>query len=120
MRVVIVNADVLKTRKDAVLRFAKAYREAVDWMYADPDAIKRYAQKVMSPEEFVRRSIPKIYPKASLQTDEMKDMDGHPARCREIEVPRSAARQGAAGRASADSAAVMMAEAAGCGGAARG
>jgi NitT/TauT family transport system substrate-binding protein len=76
VRVVIVNADVLKTRKDAVLRFAKAYRDAVDWMYADPDAIKRYAQKVMSPEEFVRRSIPKIYPKASLQTDEMKDMAG--------------------------------------------
>ena len=76
VRVVIVNADVLKNRKDAVLRFAKAYREAVDWMYADPDAIKRYAQKVMSPEDFVRRSIPKIYPKASLQTDEMKDMAG--------------------------------------------
>ena len=76
VRVVIVNADLLKSRKDVVLRFAKAYRDAVDWMYADPDAIKRYAQKVASPEEFVRRSIPKIYPKAALQTDEMKDMDG--------------------------------------------
>jgi len=76
VRVVIVNADVLKSRKDAVLRFAKAYRDAVDWMYADPDALKRYAQKVMSPEDFVRRSIPKIYPKSSLQTDEMKDLDG--------------------------------------------
>ena len=76
VRVVIVNADVLKSRKDAVLRFAKAYREAVDWMYSDPDAIKRYAQKVASPEDFVRRSIPKIYPKSVLQTDEMKDLDG--------------------------------------------
>jgi NitT/TauT family transport system substrate-binding protein len=76
VRVVIVNADVLKSRKDAVLRFAKAYRDAVDWMYADPDAIKRYAQKVASPEDFVRRSIPKIYPKSALQTDGMKDMDG--------------------------------------------
>src|SRR5450432_241502 len=76
VRVVIVNADVLKSRKDAVMRFVKAYRDSVDWMYADPDAIKRYAQKVSSPEEFVRRSIPKIYPKASLQTDEMKDMAG--------------------------------------------
>ena len=66
----------LKSRKDAVLRFAKAYRETVDWMYSDPDAIKRYAQKVASPEDFVRRSIPKIYPKSVLQTDEMKDMDG--------------------------------------------
>jgi NitT/TauT family transport system substrate-binding protein len=76
VRVVIVNADVLKSRKDAVLRFAKAYREAVDWMYSDPDAIKRYAQKVASPEDFVRRSIPRIYPKSVLQTDEMKDLDG--------------------------------------------
>jgi NitT/TauT family transport system substrate-binding protein len=76
VRVVIVNADVLKTRKDAVLRFAKAYRESVDWMYSDLDAIKRYAQKVKSPEDFVQRSIPKIYPKSVLQTDEMKDLDG--------------------------------------------
>jgi NitT/TauT family transport system substrate-binding protein len=76
VRVVIVNADLLKSRKDVVLRFAKAYRDAVDWMYSDPDAIKRYSQKVSSPEDFVRRSIPKIYPKSSLQTDEMKDLDG--------------------------------------------
>ena len=76
VRVAIVNADVLKNRKDAVVRFAKAYRETVDWMYSDPDALKRYAQKVASDEDFVRRSIPKIYPKSVLQTDEMKDMDG--------------------------------------------
>src|SRR5579872_2346921 len=76
VRVVIVNADILKNRKDAILRFVKGYREAVDWMYSGPDAIKRYAAKVGSPEEFVARSIPKIYPKTSLQTDEMKDIDG--------------------------------------------
>jgi NitT/TauT family transport system substrate-binding protein len=76
VRVVIVNADVLKNRKDAIMRFVKGYREAVDWMYSGPDAIKRYAAKVGSPEEFVARSIPKIYPKTSLQTDEMKDIDG--------------------------------------------
>ena len=76
VRAVVVNADVLKSRKDAVLAFAKAYRETVDWMYSDPDAIKRYAAKVSSLQEFVARSIPKIYPKASLQTDEMKDLDG--------------------------------------------
>jgi NitT/TauT family transport system substrate-binding protein len=76
VRVAVVNADVLKNRKDAVLRFAKAYRETVDWMYSDPDALKRYAQKVASDEDFVRRSIAKIYPKSVLQTDEMKDMNG--------------------------------------------
>ena len=76
VRVVIVNADVLKSRKDAVLAFAQAYRETVDWMYSDPDAIKRYARKIDFDEDFVRRSIAKIYAKAALQTDEMKDLDG--------------------------------------------
>jgi NitT/TauT family transport system substrate-binding protein len=76
VRVVIVNADVLKTRKDAVLRFAAAYRETVDWMYSDPDAIRRYARKLGLDEDFVRRSVEKIYAKSALQTDEMKDLDG--------------------------------------------
>jgi NitT/TauT family transport system substrate-binding protein len=76
VRVVIVNADVLKNRRDAVLRFAQAYRETVDWMYSDSDAIRRYAQKIGNDENFVRQSIQKIYPKSALQTDEMKDMDG--------------------------------------------
>src|SRR5215472_16090932 len=76
VRVVVVNADLLKSRKDAVLRFARAYRETVDWMYSDPDAIRRYARKVGADEDFVRRSIAQIYPKAALQTDEMKDLDG--------------------------------------------
>jgi len=75
VRAVIVNADVLKNRKAAVLAFAQAYRETVDWMYSDPDAIKRYAQKIKSDEDFVRRSIQNIYPKSALQTDEMKDLD---------------------------------------------
>jgi NitT/TauT family transport system substrate-binding protein len=76
VRVVIVNADVLKTRKDAVRRFAQAYRETVDWMYSDRDAITRYARKIGADEDFVRRSIQKIYAKSALQTDEMKDLDG--------------------------------------------
>jgi NitT/TauT family transport system substrate-binding protein len=76
VRVVIVNADVLKNRRDAVLRFAQAYREAVDWMSADPDAIKRYAQKLGIDEGFALRSIAKIYPKSVLQTDQMQDLDG--------------------------------------------
>jgi NitT/TauT family transport system substrate-binding protein len=76
VRVVVVNADILRNRKDVILRFARAYRETVDWMYSDPDAIKRYAKKIGAEEDFVRRSIEKIYPKAALQTDEMKDMEG--------------------------------------------
>jgi NitT/TauT family transport system substrate-binding protein len=76
VRAIIVNADVLKNRRDAILRFVQAYRESVDWMYAGPDAIKRYSQKLGLDEAFARRSIEKIYPKSTMQTAEMKDMDG--------------------------------------------
>ena len=53
VRVVIVNADTLKNKHDAVMRFVQAYRETVDWMYSNPDAIKRYAAKV---EQRTKRS----------------------------------------------------------------
>ena len=40
IRIEVVNANVLKNRKDAVLRFVAAYRETLDWMYSDPEAIR--------------------------------------------------------------------------------
>ena len=39
IRVETVNALLLNTRKDAVQRFVRAFRETLDWMYADPAAI---------------------------------------------------------------------------------
>ena len=41
--VLIANTDTLQKRKDAISRFMQAYRETVEWMYADPAAVKRFA-----------------------------------------------------------------------------
>ena len=41
--VMITNADTLQRRKDSIARFMTAYRETIDWMYADPASIKAYA-----------------------------------------------------------------------------
>jgi NitT/TauT family transport system substrate-binding protein len=76
VRVLIVNADALKSKHDAITRFVDAYRESVDWMYSDPKAIKMYADKVKSPEDVIKKSIQEFHPKAAMQTDEMKDLDG--------------------------------------------
>ena len=76
IRVLIVNADVLKNRKDAIVRFLRAYRETVDWMYASPDAVRMYSEKTKLPQELIRESIGKYHTKAAMQTDEMKDLDG--------------------------------------------
>jgi NitT/TauT family transport system substrate-binding protein len=76
VRAVIVNANALATRKDAILRFAKAYRDGVDYMYSDPKAISSYAAKMKLDEGLIRESVKEFHPKSALQTDEMKDMDG--------------------------------------------
>src|SRR5215468_9667532 len=76
VRVLIVNADALNTKKDAIQRFVDGYREAVDWMYSDPKAIKMYADKIKASEDLIKKSIADFQPKAALQTDEMKDLDG--------------------------------------------
>jgi NitT/TauT family transport system substrate-binding protein len=76
VRVLIANAGSLESKKDAILRFVKGYREAVDWMYADPAAITAYAKKIESSPDIIRQSISDFQPKATLQSDELKDLDG--------------------------------------------
>jgi NitT/TauT family transport system substrate-binding protein len=49
IRVEVVNDNVLKSRKDAVLRFVRAFRETLDWMYADPEAMRMYADAIKVP-----------------------------------------------------------------------
>lgn len=71
VRVTIVNANALKTKKAAIQRFADAYREAVDWMYSDPKAVAMYAKKIHSTEDLIKGSIAEFHPKASLQTTHM-------------------------------------------------
>jgi NitT/TauT family transport system substrate-binding protein len=76
VRSIIVNADALKTKRDAIMRFVKAYRESVDWMYSDANAIKMYAQKIKADEALLRESIAQFHPKQAMQTDRMEDLDG--------------------------------------------
>jgi len=76
VRLLIVNANSLKTKHDAIMRFMDAYREAVDWMYSDPKAVEMYSQKMHKPVELLKESMEKFQPKEALQTDEFKDLDG--------------------------------------------
>jgi NitT/TauT family transport system substrate-binding protein len=75
VRVLIVNANALKEKKDAILRFAKAYRETVDWMYSDPKAIAMYAKKIEKPESLIKESVSQFHPKSAMQTEKMADLD---------------------------------------------
>ncbi|MGB6417811.1 MAG: ABC transporter substrate-binding protein [Pseudolabrys sp.] len=76
VRTLIVNADSLKTKRDAIMRFMDAYRESVDWMYSDPKAIEMYSKKLNQPVELLKESMDKFQPKETLQTDKFADLDG--------------------------------------------
>ncbi len=76
VRTLIVNANALKTKHDAIMRFMDAYREAVDWMYADPKAVEMYSKKIHKPVELLKASMAKYHPKSALQTDHFADLDG--------------------------------------------
>jgi NitT/TauT family transport system substrate-binding protein len=76
VRVLIANANMLKERKDAVARFMQAYREAVDWMYSNPEAVAMFSKKTGVAEDLVRHSMQEFQPKEALQTDQMADLDG--------------------------------------------
>jgi NitT/TauT family transport system substrate-binding protein len=45
-------------------------------MYSDPKALTMYAQRMKLDESLVKDAIKQFYPKETMQTDAMKDMDG--------------------------------------------
>lgn len=76
VRVLLVNAEALKTKHDAIMRFMQGYREAVDWMYSDPKAVEMYSVKMKLPVDLLKESMDKFQPKAALQSDHFADLDG--------------------------------------------
>jgi len=76
VRVIAINADALKTKSEAIMRFVAAYRETVDWRYSDPKAQEMYAAKVKRPVELIKTTVENFYPKATMQSDQMADLDG--------------------------------------------
>ena len=76
VRTLIVNANSLKTKHDAIMRFMKGYREAVDWMYSDPKAVEMYSKKMNQPVDMLKESMEKFQPKETMQTDKFADLDG--------------------------------------------
>lgn len=76
VRVQIVNANALKSKKDAIERFMKGYREAVEWMYTDPKALEMYAAKMKIPEPLIAKALPQSHPRSSMQLEKLSDVDG--------------------------------------------
>lgn len=75
VRVEIVNANVLKERRDVLVRFMRAYRETIDWMYSDPLAVKIYAEHMRMAEDLVELQRREFNPKEALNPDRLSEID---------------------------------------------
>jgi len=75
VRLLIANAEVLKSRKDLVERYMQAYRETVDYMYANPEALKVYADWLKITEAKAKRTRDGFFPKPSIDPDKVVGLD---------------------------------------------
>jgi NitT/TauT family transport system substrate-binding protein len=75
IRVQIANAAVLAQKRDAIARFEQAYRETLDWMYSDPQALQRYLAFSGFDADVVRKTLAEFIPKESLQTQAVQGLD---------------------------------------------
>ena len=74
VRVTIANANDLAKRREVYDRFIRAYREAIDWMYANDAAIEAFAKYAAITPAMARTVRDNFYPKTMLQLDRIEGM----------------------------------------------
>ena len=75
IRVNVANANALKERRDAFVRFVRVLSRAIDWAYSDPAAIDNYAEIAKVPRALAQQTRDEFFPKEALQLAEVKGLD---------------------------------------------
>lgn len=75
VRLNIANADYLKKNKDVVVRYMKAYRETVNYLYTDPNALKVYSDWLKITEAKAKRTRDDFFPRPSIEPDKITGLD---------------------------------------------
>jgi NitT/TauT family transport system substrate-binding protein len=75
VRVQVVNLRLLSERKDVLLRFVRAYREALDWTFTDPQAMQLYAAQNRVPEILIRQTAEQFQTREGTQFDTVAGVD---------------------------------------------
>ena len=75
IRVNVANANALKEKRDAFVRYVRALSRAIDWAYSDGAALDTYAGIANVPRALAQRTRDEFYPKDSLQLAEVRGLD---------------------------------------------
>lgn len=75
IRVTITHAAVLAARKPALIRFMQAYRETLDTMYSDPEALRSYVAFSGTSLAVAQSMRDQFFPKAALDPRHIGGLD---------------------------------------------
>lgn len=75
VRVTVVNAHALAGKRAAIERFARAWRETLEWMYRDPKALELYAAKTGLPLRLIAYSRDEFHPKQAMQAERISNAE---------------------------------------------
>ena len=75
VRLNIANANFLKEHKDVVDRYMKAYRETVNYLYTDPNALKVYSDWLKISEAKAKRTRDDFFPPEAVSPDKIVGLD---------------------------------------------
>jgi NitT/TauT family transport system substrate-binding protein len=75
IRLIIVNATELAQRKDVFVRFMRAYRESMNWVYSTPAGLKAYAEWASISEATAKRALVEFLPKDAVDPDRISGLD---------------------------------------------
>ena len=75
IRVNVANANALKDKRDAFVRYVRALSRAIDWAYSGPAALDAYAEIAKVPVALAQRTRDEFYPRELLQLGEVRGLD---------------------------------------------
>jgi NitT/TauT family transport system substrate-binding protein len=75
VRVHIVNANALASRRDAVKIFVDAYKETWEWLYSSPDALAHFSEVSGVSQALAKQIRDEFLPKAAMSPDLVSGLD---------------------------------------------
>jgi len=75
IRLMIANSNEMAQRPDVFVRFMRAYREALAWVYSTPEGLRAYAQWASLSEATAQRALAEFLPKAAVDPDRISGVD---------------------------------------------
>jgi NitT/TauT family transport system substrate-binding protein len=75
VRVQTVNMHLLTEHKDIFLRFVRAYRESLNWIFANPQAMQLYSAQNKVPEHLIKQTAEQFQTRQGMQFDTISGID---------------------------------------------